>query len=107
MSGAGMKKDRGMRAFVGIAGAGLLSLALGGCLGLGGGKPPPSLFSLTAARTAAAGAEARGTSGTVLMVMEPETDRRLGIDQRLKIPATARGTDHDAKNIAGFGIAVK
>jgi cholesterol transport system auxiliary component len=88
MSGAGMKKDRGMRAFVGIAGAGLLSLALGGCLGLGGGKPPPSLFSLTAARTAAAGAEARGTSGTVLMVMEPETDRRLAV-QRVPVQVSA------------------
>ena len=88
MSGAGMKKDRGMRAFVGIAGAGLLSLALGGCLGLGGGKPPPSLFSLTAARTAAVGAEARGTSGTVLMVMEPETDRRLAV-QRVPVQVSA------------------
>ncbi len=86
MNGAGMKKaartgDRGMSGLARLGAVALLSAALGGCLGLGGGKPPPSLFSLTPAKSAAAGTEARGTSGNVLMVMEPETDRRLAVQR--------------------------
>lgn len=88
MTGAGNRKDRGMRGLGRIGTAALLALALGGCLGLGGGKPPPSLFNLTAAKTASAGAEARGTSAAVLMVMEPETDRRLAV-QRVPVQVSA------------------
>jgi len=89
MSGAGMKKDGAMGGFARLGAAAVLALALGGCLGgLGGGKLPPTLFSLTAARSAAAGVEARGTSGNVLMVMEPETDRRLAV-QRVPVQVSA------------------
>ncbi len=78
-----------MRAMGRLGAVAVLALALGGCLGgLGGGKLPPTLFSLTAARSAAAGAEARGTSGNVLMVMEPETDRRLAV-QRVPVQVSA------------------
>lgn len=84
-----MKKDGAMGGFARLGAAAALALALGGCLGgLGGGKLPPTLFSLTAARSAAAGVEARGTSGNVLMVMEPETDRRLAV-QRVPVQVSA------------------
>lgn len=64
------------------------ALALSGCLGLGGGKPPPSLLSLTAAKVAPAGALASGTGATAIMVMEPETDKRLAV-QRVPVQISA------------------
>ena len=70
-----------MRAYSRIGVATAMALALGGCLGLGGGKVPPSLFTLSPANSAAAGAEARGKPADVLMVMEPETDRRLAVQR--------------------------
>lgn len=62
---------------------GAAALLLAGCVGLGGGKVPPSLFTLTAAQAAPAGATASGTRSEALMVMEPETDRRLAV---LRVP---------------------
>ncbi len=53
-----------------------LALTLPGCLGLGG-KPPPTLFSMTAANAVPAGTVTSGDPRTAIMVMEPETDQRL------------------------------
>ncbi len=64
-----------------IAAALVLLLPLGGCLGLGGGKPPPSLLRLTSVRGAPAGASFSGKAGDAVMVMEPETDRRLAVQR--------------------------
>ena len=59
-----------------------LVLALGGCVNLGGGgKVPPTLFSLTPAKTAPAGASASGRIEDAIVVAEPETDRRLGVQR--------------------------
>ncbi|MGH6786240.1 MAG: ABC-type transport auxiliary lipoprotein family protein [Novosphingobium sp.] len=68
-----------------------LPLVLAGCLSFGA-KPPPTLFSLTPASAAPAGATAAGTAGTALIVEEPETDRRLGV-QRIPVQV-------DASNVA-------
>ncbi len=68
-----------------------LPLALGGCLSFGA-KPPPTLFSLTPTSAAPAGSAAAGTAGTALIVEEPETDRRLGV-QRVPVQV-------DASNVA-------
>lgn len=57
--------------------AGAALLALNGCLGLGGDKAPPSMLRLTSAVSAAAGTSATGRPGDAIMVLEPETDRRL------------------------------
>jgi cholesterol transport system auxiliary component len=59
-----------------IAAAGLV-LALSGCLGLGGGKPPPTLFTLTADKTLPAGTVLSGNSAQALIVLDPETDQNL------------------------------
>ena len=64
------------------------ALALTGCLGLGGGKAPPSLLSLTPAKVAPAGALASGTGATAIMVMEPDTDKRLAV-QRVPVQISA------------------
>lgn len=57
---------------------------LAGCVNLGGGKPPPTLVSLTPASSAAAGATVSGTLKDALVVAEPETDRRLAV-QRIPV----------------------
>lgn len=64
------------------------ALALSGCLGLGGGKAPPSLLNLTPIKVAPAGAVASGTGATAIMVMEPETDKRLAV-QRVPVQISA------------------
>ena len=64
--------------------AALLLAGLVGCVSLGGGgKVPPSMLTLTSAQSAPAGATASGTASAALMVMEPETDRRLAV---LRVP---------------------
>ena len=68
------------------------ALALSGCVNLGGGKAPPTLFTLTPAATLPAGATASGTADTALVVIEPETDRALGV-QRVAVTV-------DASNVA-------
>lgn len=57
---------------------------LAGCVNLGGGKPPPTLVSLTPASAAPAGASTSGTLKDALVVAEPETDRRLAV-QRIPV----------------------
>lgn len=53
------------------------ALLLGGCFG--GAKLPPQLISLTANNPAPAGALGGGTIGSGLIVLEPETDRRIDV----------------------------
>lgn len=80
--GLAMKKETAMRSIrCGVAALVLAGLA--GCVSLGGANVPPSMFTLTAAQSASAGATASGTPSAALMVMEPETDRRLAV---LRIP---------------------
>ena len=55
-----------------------LTLALSGCLGLGG-KVPPTLLTLTPATAVPAGTVTSGDPRTAIMVMEPETDQRLAV----------------------------
>ncbi len=59
-----------------LALAGLV-LSLSGCLGLGGGKPPPTLFTLTADKSLAAGTALAGNAAQSLIVVDPETDQSL------------------------------
>lgn len=54
------------------------TLALSGCLSLGG-KPPPTLLTLTPAAVVPAGTVTSGDPKTAIMVMEPETDQRLAV----------------------------
>lgn len=69
--------------------AALLVLSLSGCFGLGGAKPPAMLFSLSPAQPAPAGSVSSGLPASdALMVMEPETDRRLAV-QRVPVQVNA------------------
>jgi cholesterol transport system auxiliary component len=56
-------------------------LLLGGCLGGLGGKVPPQLISLTAADPAPAGPLGGGSAGSGLIVLDPETDRRIDVQR--------------------------
>lgn len=71
---------------------GALSFALSACVSLGGGKPPPTLLTLTPKASAAAGSTASATAAEALMVMEPETDQYLSV---LRVPVQV-----DAANVA-------
>ena len=61
--------------------AGSLVLALSGCISLGGGKAPPTLINLTAAAVAPAGQAISGKAGEAIVILEPETDRRLAVQR--------------------------
>lgn len=69
-----------------------LALGLAGCVNLGGGKAPPTLFTLTSAAAPVAGQTVSGNADTALVVLDPETDRALGV-QRVAVTI-------DAANIA-------
>ncbi len=56
-----------------------LALMLSGCLGLGGGKPPPTLLRLTAAKSVPAGTALSGKATDAIMVLDPQTDRSLAV----------------------------
>lgn len=56
----------------------VITLSLSGCLSLGG-KPPPTLLTLTSATAVPAGTVTSGDPKTAIMVMEPETDQRLAV----------------------------
>lgn len=60
------------------------ALALSGCVRLGGGKPPATLFTLTPAQSVAAGTAASGTLDEALVVFDPEVDRVLAV-QRIAV----------------------
>jgi cholesterol transport system auxiliary component len=70
----------------------VLALALSGCISLGGGKVPDTLLTLTPEAAAPAGASSSGNAADALVVLEPETDRRLAV-QRLAVGV-------DASNVA-------
>lgn len=72
-----------MNAAIGKAAALALLAALGGCVSLGGGKPPAELLTLSVARPASGGEMITGKSQDAIMVMEPETDKRLAA---LRVP---------------------
>lgn len=55
-----------------------VAFALAGCVSLSP-DPPESLLTLTALRTAPAGATASGEAATALAVIEPDADQRLGV----------------------------
>lgn len=55
-------------------------LLLAGCLGLGG-KTPKQLISLTPQSAAPAGELGRGSGRDALVVLDPETDRRLDVQR--------------------------
>jgi cholesterol transport system auxiliary component len=53
---------------------------LGGCLSFGG-KVPDQLISLTAQDSAPAGSSATGSLADALIVLDPETDRRIDVQR--------------------------
>lgn len=71
-----------------LAGAAAAVVLLSGCLGALGGKVPPQLISLTATNPAPAGALGGGTIGSGLIVLDPETDRRIDV-QRVPVQVSA------------------
>lgn len=81
-----------MKARMGRIAATGLVLALSGCLGLGGGKPPPTLFTLTADKTLPAGSALSGNAAQSLIVLDPETDQSLA-NTRIAVQV-------DASNVA-------
>jgi len=66
-----------------------LALALAGCVSLTP-DPPESLLTLTAARTAPAGAAVSGEAATALAVIEPATDQRLNV---VRVPVQVSDSD--------------
>ena len=69
-----------------------LALVLAGCVNLGGGKAPPTLFTLTPATSLPAGETVSGSAETGLVVIEPEADRAIAV-QRVAVTV-------DASNVA-------
>lgn len=65
-------------------------LLLTGCLGLGGGKPPPTLLRLDADSTAPVGVAVSGTPANSLAVAEPEVDKQLAA---MRVPVRVTDTD--------------
>ena len=66
-----------------------LALVLSGCVSLSP-DPPESLLTLTAARTAPAGAAVSGEAATALAVVEPATDQRLNV---VRVPVQVSDSD--------------
>lgn len=87
-----MNRPHARRAGLALALASTLALALSGCISLGGGKAPPSLFTLTAQNAPAPGTSASGSAADALVVLDPETDRALGVT---RVAVTV-----DASNVA-------
>ncbi|MFM6950563.1 MAG: ABC-type transport auxiliary lipoprotein family protein [Novosphingobium sp.] len=69
--------------------AAALALLLGGCIGLGGGKPPTTLIALTATQSPAGGTGVTGTQDDALLVLEPDVDRKLAV---LRVPVRVSGS---------------
>ena len=73
-----------------VAGAAALSLALAGCISLGG-KPPASLLTLSPAATAPAGpGAAPGTARPVIAVLAFDTPAKLDV---LRVPVAVSETE--------------
>ena len=73
-----------------LSAAAALALALAGCISLGKTKVPDTLMTLTSEAAAPAGATASGKAGDAIVVMDPETDRRLAV-QRVPVTVDAAG----------------
>lgn len=58
-----------------------LALALSSCVSFGGGKAPPTLITLTPAASVPAGQALTGKADQAIVVLEPETDRRLAVQR--------------------------
>lgn len=58
-----------------------LAGTLAGCVSLGGGKVPESLFTLTPSQTAPMGAGASGRADEALLVFDPDVDRALAVQR--------------------------
>ncbi|MFM5886151.1 MAG: ABC-type transport auxiliary lipoprotein family protein [Novosphingobium sp.] len=63
---------------------------LSGCLGLGGGKPPPTLLRLNPAASAPVGVAVSGTPANALSIAEPEVDKQLAA---MRVPVRVSDTD--------------
>ena len=58
------------------------ALLLAGCVSIGsGGKLPPTLFTLTPEKALPVGTAISGKPAEAIIVFEPETDRRLGVQR--------------------------
>ncbi|WP_296674905.1 ABC-type transport auxiliary lipoprotein family protein [Novosphingobium sp.] len=68
----------------------LPALLLSGCLGLGGGKPPPTLLRLSADQPAPVGVAVSGTPANALSIAEPEVDKQLAA---MRVPVRVGETD--------------
>ena len=68
------------------------ALTLGACVSWGGGKLPATLFTLPPASSLPVGTATTGKPAEAIVVFEPETDRRLGV-QRVAVQI-------DSSNIA-------
>lgn len=66
-----------------------LALLLGGCLNLGGGKPPATLIALSSTLAPAAGTGVTSKLDDALVVLEPEVDRKLAV---LRVPVRVNGS---------------
>lgn len=55
------------------------ALALSGCVSLGGGDPPPTLFTLTPTASAPAGSGSAGLGKEALTVVEPDAPARIAV----------------------------
>lgn len=84
----------GLRTITALTGLTLL----GGCISLGGGKAPAELIGLTALTSAPAGALGRGSLTEALVVIDPETDRRLDVNRvPVRVDATTTAYLKDAQ----------
>lgn len=61
--------------------AGALACALSGCISLGKGKVPETLFTLSAERSAAPGATLSASADSALVVFDPDVDRALAVQR--------------------------
>ncbi len=67
------------------------SLAVTGCISLGGGEPPESLLTLTSTATAASEAQTSSAAGAeALVVMTPDTAARLDVT---RVPVAVSDTE--------------
>lgn len=76
------RNERGMMAAMFKAGTAIAAvLALAGCVSIGSGKVPEQLINLTPDRAAPAGEMASGTMRDALVVLDPDTSRRLDVQR--------------------------
>lgn len=66
--------------FAKLALAGMIAVALSGCVKLGK-EPPPSLLTLTPSASAPAGLSASGTPAQAISVLEPEAPQKLDVNR--------------------------